>query len=84
MALLDAGQDRLIVEADRRFTEAVESVRIGTVIAQDRKAYSRWRTRRRHPLARTAADGGGLTGRALESAVLGLAATNPEYVVMGA
>lgn len=84
VAYLDAAQDRLAVDADARFTEAVEAVRIGTIIAQDRKAYGRWRTRRRHPAAIAASDGGGLSGKALESAVMGLARQHPEYVVMGA
>jgi hypothetical protein len=54
-------------------------VRIGTIIAQDRKANTRWRSH----IARAAGRPAGMTGMALERAIAGLAARNPEYVVRG-
>jgi len=61
----------------------VEAARMGAIFASGKagqKAYSRWRTRLDHAAGRSR----GLTGAHLEAAVMGLAATNPEYVVMGA
>lgn len=65
----------------REFTEQVEAVRIGMVVAQDRKAFQRWRTSmaRIAPQARPS-----LSGAALEAAVMSLSRSHPEYVVMGA
>ena len=79
---LDAAQDRLTHDIDARFSEAVEAVRVGTIIAQDAKAYRRWRSRR--PAGSSTSRGGGLKGMALERAIAGFAARNPEYVVTGA
>lgn len=72
---LDAGIDRIEERVVADFDAMVEAVRTGYVIARDRKAANRWRGRRR-PGRKTA-----LTGAALESAIMSLAATHPEYVV---
>lgn len=58
----------------------VEAFRAGAIFARDQKQYDRWRRKARRTSERPV----GLTGAALESAVRGLAARNPEYVVMGA
>jgi hypothetical protein len=60
----------------------IEEFRAGYIFARDNKAYGRWRTRQRHPTAKWGADGGGLTGAALERRVLGLKMTNPGLVAM--
>lgn len=57
----------------------VEAVRVGTIFAHDQKAYSRW-TRR--PKAR-ARKQHGLTGAALEAAVMRIAQRFPDNVVVG-
>lgn len=70
-------------EASERITDAheseVEAIRAGTILAYDAKAYRRWRSAvdRRHD-RRT-----GLTGAALEAAVMSLAGAHPEYVAYG-
>lgn len=52
-------------------------MRVGTVVAHDRKSADAWRAELRRG-ARPA--GGGLTGAGLERAVMALAMRNPEYV----
>lgn len=81
LVYLDAAQDRLSAEAKTRFEEAVESVRVGYIIANDRKAHQRWQS---HSRRTSTGKGAGLTGMALERRIANLAATNPEYVVVGA
>ena len=79
VAYADAGQDRL--EAERAFDRQVEAVRMGTIFAagkEGHRAYQRWVSRARGR-ARKA-----FSPEQLESVVLALARTNPEYVVMGA
>jgi hypothetical protein len=80
-------EDRLGDDARRSFTQAVEAQRLGYLTANDRKALYRWRSHSARLEARSpagaglrAADGGGLTGAALERAVGALAATNPDLV----
>lgn len=60
----------------------VESVRIGTLVAHDRKAANKWKAMKGRLTA--ASGGGGLTGAALERQVMALAASHPEYVVVEA
>jgi hypothetical protein len=60
----------------------VEAVRIGYVIAQDKRANARWKAMKNRQTLD--GKGGGLTGLALEGAVRSLAMTNPEYVVVEA
>ena len=57
----------------------VESVRIGTVIASDKKALSDWRNRR----YRSAQKSRALSAEALETAVLNLATMFPGNVERG-
>ena len=51
---------------------------MGTVFASNGKAYAKWR----RSIDRAAGQTVGLTGAALEAAVMALARTNPEYVVV--
>jgi len=62
-----------------RFNLAVESVRIGTVIAHDAKAGQRWR---RITVRQQSRPSVGLTGAALEQAIARLAITNPDIVAV--
>lgn len=58
----------------------VEAVRLGTIFAHDNKQHDKWRANkgRRHKPSR------GLTGEALEAAVMGIARMFPGNVVEGA
>jgi hypothetical protein len=64
---------------------AVESARLGYVFARNKGAYDKWR--RTRPAAsgtgRGGASGRGLTGDALERAVMAVSVATPEYVVVG-
>lgn len=70
--------DRLTAEKRQEFDSGVDRVRIGYLTARSEKARRSWE---RRPGAARAA---GVDGRSLEAAVMGLAATHPEYVVVGA
>lgn len=72
MAYLDAAADRL----DQRFKAEVEIVRAGTLFAHDGKAYGRWHRSTDRTSSALSAEG-------LEVAVMSLARSNPEYVVVG-
>lgn len=76
VAYLDAAQDRQSDRSAADFDSMVEAVRVGYIFARDQKQYNRWRGSRKRRRQR------GLTGAALESAVMGLARTHPEYVVV--
>lgn len=58
----------------------VEAVRAGMIFAryENRRQYESWRRRIRKSTEKI-----GLTGAALESAIMGYAALTPEYVVVG-
>lgn len=60
----------------------VEAVRVGTIVASDRRAFNRWQSiqRRRTAATSTGSDGGGLAGAALEQAVGQLAISHPDLV----
>jgi hypothetical protein len=58
----------------------VEAVRVGYIVARDKRAWSRWKTRSRHPQAVAAADGAGLTGAALDQAIAAIALRRPDLV----
>jgi len=74
---LDAAQDRISAAAKTRFISAVEAVRVGTVVASDRKAASRWRSYvDRHT------GHGAMNPQALEAQIMSLARRHPEYVVV--
>jgi len=78
---LDAAVDRITDDHRRRFTDAVEAARLGTIFAsgqkQTNRAYKAWR---RNLEGDRPDAGAGLTGDALERAVGVLAAFHPEYV----
>ena len=57
----------------------VEATRVGTVFAHDRKAYARWANRKRAKQPQR-----GLTGHALEAAVMGIQRRFPDNVIVGA
>jgi hypothetical protein len=67
----------------------VEAVRIGTLIAQDRKALAAWRRhlaklepQRSSGAGLRGSGGGGLAGAELERAVMGLRITNGDIVAV--
>jgi hypothetical protein len=72
LAYLDAAEER----DEAEFRNRIEAVRLGTIFAHDAKSYGSWsrRARRAEPA---------VSARSLEAAVMGLAATHPEYVVIG-
>lgn len=65
--------------ASTDFDQMVEAVRVGSIFAHDQKAYDRWQ---RRPKARSKSRG--LTGHALEAAVMRIASQFPDNVVVGA
>jgi hypothetical protein len=71
-------RQRDVVEV--RHHAAVEAVRLGTVFAYDADAARRWH--RDVGSARGRSRGRGLTGQALENAILGMAQRRPDLVVM--
>jgi hypothetical protein len=75
--LLDSAVDRVETRLQADFDSTVNAVRVGSVIARDRRAASRWDRQ----VARRNKTSAGLSGAALETAVASLAATHPEYVV---
>lgn len=66
--------------ASTDFDQMVEAVRVGSIFAHDQKAYDRWQ---RRPKARSKPQRG-LTGHALEAAVMRIANQFPDNVVVGA
>lgn len=58
------------------FRDRVDATRMAYVFAHDGTAYRRWRTKVERQTSRQT----GLTGAALEAAVMALAQTHPEYV----
>jgi hypothetical protein len=70
---LDAAQERI----EDRFETQVEAVRVGMVIAGNPKAMQRWSSRTR----RFGKQQRGLTGAALDSAVMNVAAMFPGNVI---
>lgn len=79
VAYLDAYSDRLKDTTEAAYDGMVEAVRAGMIFAKSDKQYRRWRTR----VQRRSGQAVGLTGQALESAIMGFAAQHPEYVVVG-
>lgn len=82
-AYIDAYTDRAEDQADGAFTSAVEAARAGAIFSryENRRQYESWRRRMRSKF--TSDEPIGLTGQALESAIMGFAAMHPEYVVVG-
>lgn len=60
----------------RDWSDMVDAVRVGYVTARDEKALRKWTSRSDRPRPR------GLTGGDLEKAVMSLALSHPEYVVL--
>ena len=80
LAYADAAQERLDRHAQAELDRRVEEIRVGTIFAHDQKQYGRWksRTRNARPGQR------GLTGAALEAAVMGIREQFPDQVIGGA
>jgi hypothetical protein len=57
----------------------VEATRVGYIVARDRKAYTRWTNRKQRARPQR-----GITGHALEAAVMSIQRRFPENVVVGA
>lgn len=78
--MLDAASDRIVERVTSRFTQMVEAVRAGSIFAH-REAdtqYNHWRNR----TAQRGDRSPGLTGAALERAVMSIAARNPGLVAV--
>jgi hypothetical protein len=80
VAYLDAATERERRTVESRFAERVEAARMGTVFASNLSAYRRWRG----SVRRGTTVGPGLTGAALEAAVMRVADQFPSNVVRGA
>lgn len=78
-AYLDAYNERLEDVTQAAFDSEIEAVRAGTIFARNRKAYDAWRRKNASRYGRKV----GLTGEALENAIMAMAAQHPEYVVFG-
>lgn len=80
VGIFDAAQDRLTDRSQSDFEAMLEAVRLGTVFAHDGRQYGSWR---RSQPRRRGDRSSGLTGMALESAVMRIAALFPENVSRG-
>lgn len=83
MAYFDAAQDRTERAGSADFDVMVEAVRVGTIFAHDAKQHQRW-ARTRQSRSWTGKPQRGLTGAALEAAVMRVASLFPENVIGGA
>lgn len=73
---LDAAAERVETARDAR----IEEIRVGTLLAHDKKALDKWRQRR----TRTTTTGKrALVGNALEAAIAGIASLFPGNVIRG-
>lgn len=81
-AYIDAYHDRMQDETQAAFESAVEAARAGSIFAkrENDRQYQSWRRKRRRAEPEKQI---GLTGQALETAIMGFAAQHPEYVVVG-
>lgn len=77
VAYLDAAEDRIEAQQRSKFEGWVEAVRVGYIFARDGKQYTRWRSSTRSKGQR------GLTGHALEQAVMRIASMFPSNVEVG-
>jgi hypothetical protein len=80
-AYIDAYSERLEDDVQAAFESAVEAARAGAIFArrENDRQYQSWRRKSR----RKADTKVGLSGQALETAIMGFAAQHPEYVVVG-
>lgn len=79
VALLDAATDRITKRHSDEFDGWVHATRAGTIFASNQRAFASWQRSRDRERGRAP----GLTGKSLEAAVMTLARSNPEYVVVG-
>jgi hypothetical protein len=74
-------------EQEALFAGTVEATRAGMIFSHPEatRQYNAWRRRTQAAVkrARGSTESIGLTGQALESAIMGFAALHPEYVVVG-
>jgi hypothetical protein len=78
---VDSSVDRITGRVRAQFDSWVEAVRVGMIFAHDRRQYQRWlRQRPRTPGERSP----GLTGAALERAILAIGAMHPDIVTVQA
>lgn len=73
----------MLAQQEAQFASAVDAVRIGTVTAFDQKAANRWAAERDKLTDGRAARSRGLSGAALERAMMQLAQAHPDLVVYG-
>ncbi len=73
---LDDAIDRRSDRIKSDFESTVEAVRVGYITARDKAAFQKWSRRRAQPTK-----GSGLTGAALEQAVMQVAAIFPDNVI---
>jgi hypothetical protein len=76
---LEPAQERVEERSRAAFDDMVEATRVGYIIARDRKAFHRWTNRRQRVRPKR-----GLTGHALEQAVLNISRLYPDNVIVGA
>jgi leucyl aminopeptidase (aminopeptidase T) len=77
VAYLDAAEERLEARQRAEFRGWVEAVRVGSIFARDQRQYGRWASSSRAKGRR------GLTGHALEQAVMRIASMFPANVEVG-
>jgi hypothetical protein len=77
---LDAAQDRVTLHGHTRMSELALAARLGNA---EQKSWRRWWSKQQGRIKKLTGQTA-LTGQALENAITGLAARNPEYVVRGA
>jgi hypothetical protein len=75
LVYLEPAQRRLERSAQAAFDNDIEAIRLGTIFAHDRKAFSRWHSRRNAKTRRPS-----LSGAALEQAVMRIAQVFPDNV----
>jgi hypothetical protein len=81
VSLFDAAVNRRRRLRSVEFEQIVEGTRAGTILAHDKRAYQRWRSQ---STARSGRPQRGLTGAALESAVMRVAQMFPGNVIAAA
>jgi hypothetical protein len=83
-AYIDAYTERLDDETQASFQSAIEAARAGAIFSryENNRQYQSWRRKMRVAM-KDPTEEVGLSGQALESAIMGFAAMHPEYVVVG-
>ena len=80
MRYLDSATTRLTRRYESDFETMVEAVRVGTIVASDRAAFTRWQSIKGRRSAVAPGSSSGLSGAALERAIAGLAIQHPDLV----